>query len=139
MRNRSNSALSERTTCIRQLRAPRSACPMQKFLEIPLGDTPGSNVFHTFGDLLFQHTKFFRLLKQVCDRRLAHLQEGDQAPRPPSVSWFSLFDPIIPSRMSNAQRLPPRHLLRDRVLPIAAIESVRLESGEIDAVEATDV
>ena len=41
--------------------------------------------------------------------------------------------------MSNAQRLPPLHLLRDRVLPIAAIESVRLESGEIDAVEATDV
>src|SRR5579864_7718857 len=35
--------------------------------------------------------------------------------------------------------LPPRHLLRDRVFPIASVEMVQLESGEIDTIETANV
>src|SRR5947209_3048395 len=69
----------------------------------------------------------------------ASLQEEGQAPRQPFLWSFSSSNPITLQHLRNAQQLSPRHLFRDRVLPIAAIESVRLERGEVDAIEASHV
>ena len=44
----------------------------QKVLKIPFQDTSGRNVLQPLGYQLFEHAKFFRLLKQIGDGRLPH-------------------------------------------------------------------